>query len=258
LKECFVFIKTSDPDTPKVNVQTKVDDKIGNFIGMFEAEIDKNGWSVSMFDMLTKHQISSLHVSKIIEFYKPIVDEANMLVGGRMFKAKVDPQILEGYSNLTKDQVNQRAAFYNSIIDDCERYSNNNKVQRAPRKKKPISAEKKLKNFTYLKDSKEFKLVSVNPEKVLGSKEIWTFNSKYKILTHLVSLDRAGIDVKGTTFQNVDENESKSFRVARKAEASIKTVLNGGKREINKMIGDLKSCALQQRSNENTILLKVI
>jgi len=258
LKESFLYAKQPTEETVKVNIQSKVEDKIDNFIGMFEVEIDKNGWSISMFDMLTKHQISPMHVSKVVAYFAPIAAEANELVGGRVFKAKVDKQLLEGFEHLTKDQVNQRAAFYNSILSDCERFINNGKAQRAPRKKKVVSPDKKLKNLSYTKECKEFKVVSVNPIKILGSKELWTFNVKYKTLTHMVALDRAGLDVKGTTIVNVDETASKTYRVGRKTETYLQAVLNNGKRELNKAVSELNVIDLQQRCNENTILLKVI
>jgi hypothetical protein len=143
-------------------------------------------------------------------------------------------------------------------LSDCERFINNGKAQRAPRKKKVVSPDKKLKNLSYTKECKEFKVVSVNPIKILGSKELWTFNVKYKTLTHMVALDRAGLDVKGTTIVNVDETASKTYRVGRKTETYLQAVLNNGKRELNKAVSELNVIDLQQRCNENTILLKVI
>jgi hypothetical protein len=92
---------------------------------------------------------------------------------------------------------------------------------------------------------------------MLGSEELVTFNTKYKILTHFYALDRAGLGVKGTTIVNYDETKSKSYRIGRKTEEHIEIALRGGKRAYNKMLEALKTCTLQHRINENTILLRI-
>ena len=152
-------------------------------------------------------------------------------------------------------QLKQRAAFYAGILADCDRHASNKKP--VVRKKKVVTADKKLKSFKFQKESKEFKVVSINPEKVLGADELITFNARYKTLTHFVAVDKSGLDVKGTTILNYDEEKSKSYRIGRNTEAHIETALRGGKRAFAKMIASLKTCTLQHRINENTILLKV-
>ena len=111
--------------------------------------------------------------------------------------------------------------------------------------------------FRSQKESKEFKVVSINPEKMLGADELVTFNTKYKLLTVFAALDRSGLSVKGTTVTNYDETKSKSYRIGRKTEESVEVALRGGKRAMSKMLDSLKTCNLQHRINENTILLRV-
>ena len=83
------------------------------------------------------------------------------------------------------------------------------------------------------------------------------FNTRYKIITRFQAKDRAGLDIKGTTIMNYDEVNSLSYRIGRDIEQKLDTALNGGKRLLSKMLGDLKTCTLQHRSGENTILLRV-
>lgn len=237
---------------PVVSIQDRVKDKVSDFIGEFEEAIDKEGWTLSMYDYMQRKQLPSTLANRVAEFYKPIADEAAELI-----KKNCDPGLKEGYSNYTNAQLKQRAAFYDSIINDCARHSSNAKKQKVVRKKKVVTADKKLKKLKYQKESKEFKVVSINPEKFLGAEELVTFNTRYKILTVFAALDRSGLSVKGTTITNYDEGKSKSYRIGRKTEEHVETALRGGKRAFAKMVGTLKECNLQHRINENTILLRI-
>jgi hypothetical protein len=170
-----------------------------------------------------------------------------------------DLQLKEAYAHLSKKQLKERIMFFNTLIEDAERYGQVNKKTRAPRKPRPVSMEKKLKNLKYQKEDKIFKIASINPEKIIGAQELWTFNTKYKILTVFRALDRSGLQVKGTTIIGYDEKTSQSKGCGRKPEPIIDKVQNGGKIVLRKIMDELKTDkALQHRVNENTILLRVI
>lgn len=238
------------PEPPKVNIQDRIKDKVSEFIGEFDEAIDKSGWTLSMYDWLQQKQIPANQAKIVAEFFRPIAEEAALLIS-----RNVDPGLKEGYSSFTSAQLKQRAAFYASIIADCDRHASNKKP--VIRKKKVVTPDKKLKSFKFQNESKDFKVVSINPEKVLGAEELVTFNTRYKTLTHFVAVGKSGLDVKGATILNYDEEKSKTYRIGRKTEEHIEIALRGGKRAFGKMIASLKTCVLQHRVNENTILLKV-
>lgn len=240
------------PVATVISIQDRVKDKVSNFISEFEKAIDEQGWTLSMYDWLQNKEIPTSLANKIAEFYKPIADEAAQLISKRC-----EPSLKEGYSKYTTEQLKQRAAFYESVLSDCARHAGNVKKQRVVRKKKVVTVDKKLKSFKFQKECAEFKVVSINPEKVVGAQELITFNTKYKTLTQFIALGNTGLDVKGTTILNYDEEKSKSYRIGRKTEDHIETALRGGKRAFAKMINGLKTCTLQHRINDNTILLKV-
>ena len=144
------------------------------------------------------------------------------------------------------------------MIADAERYGNVAKKTRAPRKPRAVSVETKLKNLKYQKEDNTFKIASVNPEKILGSQELWCFNTKNKVVTVFRALDRGGLQVKGTSIINYDEKTSFTKRTGRKPEEYVKRVLDGGKIVLRKIMDELKGdAALAYRINENTILLKI-
>jgi hypothetical protein len=259
LQYSFTFAEAPKPakedlthPQPKITVQDRIKDKVSDFIGEFEELTDREGLTVSMYQMLQQKQLPAALASQVASFFRPIAAEAN-----EVLQKNCDPQLKEGYRNYTTAQLKQRASYYNNVIADCERYASNNKKQRAVRKKKVVTAEKKLKNLKFQQESKDYKVVSINPEKIIGANELLTFNTKYKILTHFVAAERSSLDVKGTTIVNYDEVKSKSYRVGRKTEEHVETALRGGKRAFAKMLDTLKTCAIQHRINENTILVRI-
>lgn len=251
-------IKTEVPAEEKkpaavvISIQDRVKDKVSNFIAEFEKAIDEEGWTLSMYDWLQNKEIPANLANKVAEFYKPIAEEAAELIS-----KKCNPSLKEGYATYTADQLKRRAAFYQGILADCARHSGNVKKQRVVRKKKVVTIDKKLKSFKFQKESPEFKVVSINPEKIVGAEELVTFNTRYKLLTHFVAAGNKGLDVKGTTILHYDEEKSKTYHIGRKTEEHLETALRGGKRAFAKMIGSLKTTTTQHRINENTILLKV-
>jgi len=236
----------------KPSVRERVIDKASDVIGELEEVIDQQGYAVDVYDFLTKRQVAPMLARRVREFFKPVCEEAQELIG-----RDPDPQLVEGYRRFSKAQLRQRAAFYQKLLDDCDRFSDVAKKQKAPRKKKPVSVEKVLKGLKFQRESKEYKVVSISPEKVVGAGELWTFNTKYRTLSFFQAQDRGGLSVKGTTLVGYDESLSKGYRIGRKTEEAVGIILKGGKRAVSKLLEGLKECTLQHRCNENTILLKV-
>jgi len=243
--------KKDQPQAPEKEKFSTQLDRVSDTLGELEELIDAQGWTIDVYEWLIKRQVSAVIARRALEFFKPVADEATSMV-----TKNVDPQLLEGYSNLTKAQLKQRALFYSKLISDCERYLDVSKKQRAPRKKKLVSIEKKFKSFKYQSECKDYKLASVNPEKIIGTRSVWAFNSKYKTLHYIAAVDSNGLDVKGSTLVGASEDLSKGFRIGRKTAESLAVILSGKKRAITDLLKQLKPCNPQFRSNENTVYLR--
>lgn len=238
--------------TNVVSIQDRIRDKTNDLIGDVEEMIDKNE-TFSLYDWLKANEIPATYAPRIAAYYAPILGELIEASEG------LDSQLKEGYKRFTKKQLEQRIMFFNTLIEDAERYADTTKKARAPRKPRTVSVEKKLKNFKYQKEDNNYKIASVNPEKIIGCQELWTFNTKYKTLSVFRALDRGGLQVKGTSIINYDEKNSVTKRTGRKPEVFVDKVLNGGKVALRKLTDEMKNDApLAYRVNENTILLKVV
>jgi hypothetical protein len=245
-----------EEDIYKVTVRDRMNERIHDILGEVEGLVDDfvyNGNQFSFYDWLKQHEISSVYVTSIVNKLKPIRDELVEVVHTK------DEQLKEGYRHLKMNDIQTRIRFFNMMIDDAERYSSNTKKTRKPRKKKVISVDRQIKNLKWQKEDSTFKIASVQPEKIIGSQELWTFNTKYKTLTVLRAKDRGGLQVKGTSIINYNEETSLTKRTGRRSEEHVKTVLNGGKIILRKVMDNLKYDApLAYRINENTILLRVM
>jgi len=256
LEEKIAYILTkakvqTNNSIPKASVQDRMRERQNDIIGDIEELID-NGETFSLYEWLKAKEIPAVYCPSIVSHYSPCLGELIEALEGK------DPQLKEAYAHMTKKQLRERIDFFNKLIEDAERYGNVTKKTRAPRKPRAISVEKKLKNLKYQKEDNTFKIASINPEKLIGCQELWTFNTKNKVLTVFRAIDRGGLQVKGTSIINYDEATSISKRTGRKPEEYVKKVQEAGKVTLRKLMDELKGdIPLAYRINENTILLKI-
>lgn len=239
------------PVEPKVkpSIQDRVKERVSDIIGDVEAILD-SGELVNIYEWLQKNEIPAMHANKIAEFYKPLRDEYTYVV----------TEDNEGYQHYTKSEMKTKLGYILKLIEDCERFAGNVKKARAPRKKKAPTTEKLLKHFQYQKESNEYKLQSCDPATVIGSQELWTFNTKSKTLSVFRARGPAGLSIRRASIDGYDSDSSLTKRIGRKPEEYTKKVLSGGKIVLRKLMEEIKSepTNFSDRLNTNTILLRVI
>ena len=242
-----------DPLSPsKRSIQDRIKDRQSEIIGDIEEMID-TGEVFSLYDWLKAKEIPATYCPEIVSYYASWLDELLQAYEGG------DPELKEAYRHLTKKQLKERIVFFSKLLEDASSYGNVTKKTRVPRKPRTISMEKKLKNFKYQKENNEYKIASINPEKIIGAQELWTFNTKYKIVTVFRAIDRGGLQVKGTSIIGYDEATSISKGTGRKPEIVLDKIPKSGKIILRKMMEELKTDKpLQNRINENTVLIKAI
>ena len=238
---------------PKPTVQDRMREKTSDIIGDIEEQLDLcNYEGFSLYNWLKSQAIPASYMGAVVERYSPWLAD---LIGAY----EGESQLKEAYSYLTRKQLKDRIVFFDQLIEDAEKYAGVAKKTRTPRKPLAISAAKKLKSFKFKKEDNDYKIASINPEKVLGAQELWAFNTKTKSLTVFRAIDRGGLQVKGTSITGFDEKSSVTKKTGRQPEIYIEKVMNGGKIVLRKLMDEIKTGApLQERMNEHTILLKVI
>lgn len=178
-----------------------------NLLADVESMVDANDEQLTKFYELLKNKAPKpAIVTDIANYYQPWVDELHLALLGKGRNGEL--QLREAYEHMSKKQIKERIALFEGIINDCKSYVGNNRkaVVRKPRKIKPKSDTVIVKNLKYQKEDVDLKIVSIDPTKIVGAKELWTFNTKYNVLAHYVS--DTGLSVKGTTLQNVNDKLS--------------------------------------------------
>jgi hypothetical protein len=211
---------------------------------------DPKGFKV--LNVLKAKQAKAAHTRIIKTFYERNLEE---LVEAASTK---DEQLKEGYSHLTKAQLKKITAFYQEVVSACDMLGQEAKVNRKPRAKKPTDKSKVVSKLKYMKTNEPLKLVSINPEDIIGAQELWIYNSKTRKLGKYVAEEFKELGVKGTTITGFSESKSIQ-KTIRKPEEKLKEFKAAGKVQLRKFLDDINAtdARMNGRTNEETILLKV-
>jgi hypothetical protein len=237
---------------PVVSIQDRMDEKARELAGEIEGAIDDfilNKSPFSAKNYLLSQSVSAPIAKRIgdifIKMYNELADAIN----------EEDTQLVEGYSNFTKRELKAFHKFVGEIVDDCHQMVQTAKADRAPRKRKPQSPTKLVSKMKFMREFAELGLKSVKPESIIGSTEVWYYNTKYRRVGVYKGEGGNPLSVKGTTIIGFDVKESQQMTL-RKPEEFFKG-LSLGKRALNGALKKLttKPSAPNGRINEECILL---
>ena len=248
------------PAVPQISIQERVREASYAMTDELEDALEEFSKDPNTFDpkafkilnLLRGKQAKAAHARVIKDFYKRQHDEYVELAEGKC------EQLKEAYSHISKANIKKITAFYAEILAACDMLMQEAKVNRAPRAKKPTDKTKVVSKLKYLKQDEKLKLVSINPIDIIGSKELWVFNTKTRKIGKYVAAEFAELSVKGTTIIGFDENKSIQ-KTLRKPEDQLKEFKAAGKVALRKFLDDIKAVdiKLNGRINEETILLKI-
>lgn len=239
-------------DKPVVSIQDRIAEAASTHIGEINGLIDDfitNDTEIDVGSYLKANNVSPQVSKHIPGAFAKTIEELNLVLEGD------DKQLVEGYSNIKKTKIKKLIKSLESITDACAQQAVTAKAARKPRAKKEKPASVVAKNVKYMKEFTELNLTSEKPEKIIGSSEVWIYNTKYKKIQVYRSLGALGI--KGTTILNYDVATSGS-KTMRKPE-QVTGYVNMTKRTLAGEFKALKTkeAAVNGRINEDCIILKV-
>jgi hypothetical protein len=244
---------------PKITIQDRLREKVSECAGELEGMFDEfiaNGAKMSAdykpISLMRSLNIAPQMVSTLGLTWKKRQGEFEEVVAGK------NAQLVEGYSHLTKIQLRNVLKFCETVVNDCGAYVQIKKVERKPRKAKPISPEKVTAKFKFLKEFAELKLKSEPVTKLAEAQEAWLYDTTKRKLIHVVADSHAGsFRVKGSSVIGFDTVQTQQ-KTLRKPAEQLKAFMSGGKPAQRKFFKDIKSTEIKWngRSNENLIILK--
>jgi hypothetical protein len=241
----------------QISIQERLQDKTSQYIGEIEGIIDdciySKQFAFDAYDWMNANSIKGAHAKIILSFFESRLTEINEAILGK------DKDLVDGYSFLKKTELKNYAKLLDSIIGDCNKIIHNTKITRVPRKKKAKSADKIVSKIQYKKEDSEYKIASVNPIDLVGSSQVWIFNTKTRKLGCYIANDKDGLSIKGTTITNFNEEQSIQ-KTVRKPDVTLPTVISSGKVSLKKILPNINAVGqkLTGRLNSDTILLRII
>ena len=245
--------------TKVVSIQERIAEKTREYIGEIEGSIDEcfvnRNFKTTFkpYELMKTLDIKGAHTRFIIPVFSNKLTEIEEALKGK------DKDLVDGYSYLKKTELKEYANLLKTIIDDCTKIAHTSKVTRAPRKKKAKPVDKIIEKLQFKKEDNEYKVASINPADIIGSSQLWIFNTKTRKLGCYNATDAGGLNVKGTTLINYNE-ETSVQKTIRKPEVVLPATLKAGKIALRKTLTDINAVeqALTGRINSDIILLRVI
>jgi len=238
------------------SIQERMREQLSDIIGQFEVWLDEQPSKElpKVFEWLKANTVAQAHIGKIRSYYEPMQAEFTMLT------SKNCPEDLaEGYRHLSKADIKQYLAWFDAIFADLDAYANLKRVARKARVKKAPSKEKLISKLKYKKDDSRFKIVSIDPAKILEATELWVFNTKTRKLGKYVAEPNMTLGIKGTTLLCYSEHASVQ-KTLRKPEEKLKEFNGAGKVALRKFLDDINAVATKMngRLNADTVILKAV
>jgi hypothetical protein len=244
-------------DTPVVSIQERVKDKTSELISTLEIEIDrfvvheKNDFDVGGW--FQKHGIKPAIAKKIADYYQPLYSEVYDAIQGK------NADLRYAYRNWKKPALKKYLEFIKSIISTAETNTIVVKTSRKPRKKKEKPATQLIAKMKYKEKDDALKVSSIAPATIIGTNQLWVFNTKTRALSVYNAMGPAGLQVKGTSIIGYDEKTSIT-KVVRKPETILNELMDAGKINLRKLMDNIttKPKNANGRINSTTLLLRVV
>lgn len=245
------FIATPTQVAYKPTIQDRLNEKTSELIGELEGKYDDlEGFKP--YDWLVAKNVVQSQLGKYEAVYQARLAELELAQG------KTDAQLKEAYSHYKAADFKKRINWITDLLSAIEQYRGVKKATKKLRVKKAPSKEKLVAKLKYAKDDKALKVVSINPADIVGSSELWVYNTKTRKLGKYVAASYQTLGVKGTSITGFDTDKSVA-KTLRKPEEQLKEFAKAGKVALRTFIKDIKAVEvkLNGRVNEDTLLLRV-
>jgi len=251
-------IEEETDEKKKPNIQDRLKEIAleagGEIEGLFDqmiADGARMSGTYKPIEVLQSHNVVPQQISLILDHWREVLSELQTVQSGS------DEELAEGYSNYGKIDIRNMIKFAEQVISDCNSYVQLKKNTRTPRKKKPISPEKRVAKFKYLKEFAELNIKSVAPTKLIDATEAWLYDTKKRKVIHVLPDPMMKtFTVKGSSIVGFDPKAScqKTLRKPKEQLAEFKKCSVPKSRTWFKNI-KATEIKFNGRGNENLVLL---
>ena len=239
--------------SPQQRLQQKISNTImQDLLSLEDSWIEGEQASLDVYQMFGKHGLSgsaTIPVRMMVEGWLLDYEDAY---------DKRCEQAVEGYSHISRPELNRRIKECQAMLADLDRIKAAQKATRKIKIPKVASIDKQISKLKFKKEDSEYKIVSINPAQIVGKFKLFVFNTKYKQLTYYKTDDPKGFIISGSTIKNLNKEISKKITL-RKPLDFLPIVLKKTPLQIEKEMDNLttKMSEANGRINNETILLRV-
>lgn len=244
-----------------ISIQNRLREKAREVAGEVEGWIDEFCLDRKLpvkstedfINLFKLYDLKAPHIYHLKDIFERRVKEIIDALDGK------DKDLVEAYSNYSKSELKKYAAFNTNLLTACGMMQEVAKVERVPRKKKPVSHEKTVAKLKFKKDDVSLGIVSLSPVQLIGAKEVWCYDVKTRKLTRYVADDVIGtLSVKGGSIvnHNIAKSVSKTLRKPVEQLAAFKKC---SKVQLRTFMDDITTVGISPtgKLNENYIILKI-
>jgi hypothetical protein len=248
-----------DDGAVKITIQDRLREKVsecaGEMDGLFDefvttgAKLTADYKPVSLMRSLN---IAPQMVNDIRQIWTRKLSEFEEAVEGK------NPDLVQGYSFLSKVQLRNCVKFCELVISDCGAYVQIKKVERKPRAVKAVPPEKRAAKFKHMVEFAELKLKGLPAASLVDKAEAWLYDTKKRKLIHLVADSHTqAFTVKSNAVIGFSTIESQQKTVRKPADV-LKAISAAGKPAARKIYKDLTTTEtpFNGRGTENLIILR--
>ena len=251
--------KEADDTVPKVTIQDRLREKVSECLGELDGLFDefitagaKLNADYKPVSLMRSMNIAPQMISQIKDTWTRKLSEFEQAVEGK------DADLVKAYDYMTKTQLKACVKFCELVITDCGSYVQIKKVERKPRKVKPVSPEKKAAKFKICAEFAELKLKSLPAAQLVDKSEAWLYDTKKRKLIHIVADEYAKVfTVKNNAVIGFSTTETMQ-KTLRKPAEQLKPMLTAGKPAARKAFKDIKATetAWNGRGSEHLVVLR--
>jgi hypothetical protein len=251
--------KEEKEETFKITIQDRLREKAREVAGEIEGWVDdffiiKEHPTKTIDDFVAlfkTNDLKSVHMNFLRNALSKRIENFKFLSETK------DKELLECYPRVGRSDFKKLNSMFDNFSSACDMLQEVAKANRTPRKKKPVSQEKLVSKLKYKKEDPTLGIVSQNPVQILGSKELWIYNTKTRKLAHYKAIDERGLAVKGTGLENYSQDSKE--KTLRKPAETLAEFKKASKVKLRTFLKDLSTVDVSANGklNEHCVILRI-
>lgn len=223
----------------------------------FRAELDY------LFDRVWEGELNTQDIKFFEIFAAANLARSQAAILSPIYKEELNEMIANKEELPRKKQAQQQILidFAQARQEALEAWATGGSVKKTQQKTSAKKTQRRsavnASTLKYKKNDDSLKLVSIDPQQIIGASTLIMYNTKYRQLTILRAADSDGLSIKGTTILNVDEKASETKRAGRDIN-SLREMASSTKTQVAKIFQSINSQLLEvrTRTSDEVILIK--